>query len=49
MTFDNKKAFYVCINKGEAICPKETSQRSICTHGDIQFVIEKLLNAKQLS
>lgn len=49
MTFDNKKAFYVCINKGEAICPKEISQRFICTHDDIRFVIEKLLNAKQLS
>lgn len=49
MTFDNKKAFYVCINKGEAICPKEISQRFICIHDDIRFVIEKLLDAKQLS
>ncbi len=49
MAFDNKKAFYVCINKGEAICPKEISQRFICIHDDIRFVIERLLNAKQLS
>lgn len=49
MTFDNKKAFSVCIHKGEAICPKEISQRFICIHDDIRFVIERLLNAKQLS
>lgn len=49
MTFDNKQAFYVCMNKGEAICPKEISQRSICINDDIRLVIEKLLDAKQLS
>ena len=49
MAFDNKKAFYVCINKGEAICPKGISQRFICIHDDIRFVIEKLLDTKQLS
>lgn len=49
MTFDNEKAFYVCINKGEAICPNEISQRSICIHDDIRFVMEKLFDAKQLS
>ena len=31
------------------MCPNEISQRSIYIHDDIRFVIEKLLDAKQLS
>ena len=35
MTMDNKKAVYACINYGEACCPKEIEDRSICINGDI--------------
>ena len=35
MTMDNKKAVYACINYGEAFCPKEIEDRSICINGDI--------------
>ena len=35
MTMDNKKAVYACINYGEAFCPKEIEDRSICINRDI--------------
>ncbi len=35
MTAENPNAVYVCINKGEAVCPKEIEQQSICIDGDI--------------
>ena len=31
------------------MCPNEINQQSTCIHDDIRFVIEKLLDAKQLS
>ncbi len=30
MTLANEKAVYVCINYGEAFCPGEIANRSIC-------------------
>lgn len=42
MTAENKKATYVCINKGEALCPKEIEGQSICLNGDIGEILEKL-------
>ncbi len=47
MTATNHKAFYVCVNLGEAICPEEISKQSICIDRDIGQVLEdtiKLLN-----
>lgn len=39
MTAENPKAVYVCVNDGEAICPKEIAGRSICIDGDIGEVL----------
>lgn len=35
MTAENPKAVYACINCGEAICPQEIKDRSICIDEDI--------------
>lgn len=42
MTEDNPDAVYACINYGEAFCPKEIEDRSICIDGDIGEIIDKL-------
>lgn len=42
MTAKNPKAVYSCINMGEAFCPGEISDRSICINSDIGKVIEDL-------
>ena len=42
MTMQNKKAVYVCINKGEAFVPKDIATQSICLDGDIGEVLEEL-------
>jgi NAD-dependent SIR2 family protein deacetylase len=33
--YTNDNAFYACINYGEAICPEEIEDRSVCIDGDI--------------
>lgn len=35
MTVNNPKAVYACVNYGEAICPREIEERSVCVDGDI--------------
>jgi len=45
MTAHNPNATYACINKGEAYCPSEIENRSICINADIYGVI-KMLNEK---
>ena len=35
MTLANEKSVYACINYGEAFCPGEIANRSICIDGDI--------------
>lgn len=40
MTMDNKKAVYACVNYGEAFCPKEIEDRSICINGYIGEVLD---------
>lgn len=40
MTAENPKAVYACINYGEAVCPKEIEEQSICMDGDIGVVLE---------
>ena len=39
MTMANDKAVYACLNYGEAFCPKEIEDRSICIDGDIGEVL----------
>ncbi len=39
---DNDKSVYACINYGEAFCPVEIQDRSICIDGDIGDVLNKL-------
>ena len=42
MTHDNKNAFYACVNSGEAFCPAEISDRSVCIDSDIGAVLKNL-------
>lgn len=39
MTSENSKAVYACINQGEAVCPREIKNQSICINADIKQVI----------
>lgn len=42
MTLSNENAVYACINYGEAFCPGEIANRSICIDGDIGDVFVKM-------
>ena len=42
MTYSNPEAKYICINKGEAVVPKEIENQSICVNNDIYEVIKSL-------
>ena len=42
MTAKNPSATYACINRGQAMCPQETEQRSICLDANISAVIARL-------
>lgn len=44
MTAENLKAVYACINYGEAVCPKEIEEQSICIDGDIDWVLQQIRN-----
>lgn len=44
MTARNPKAVYACINMGEAQCPRDISQQSICIDGNIAKVLDQLLS-----
>jgi hypothetical protein len=41
-TAENPRAFYACVNKGEAYCPQEIADRAVCMDGDIGEVQERL-------
>lgn len=43
MTAENDAAVYACVNYGEAFCPKEIEERSICVDGDIAEVLVRLV------
>lgn len=43
MTAGNKNAMYACINLGEAVCPEEIENQSICIDSDIGTVLEALI------
>ncbi len=42
MTAQNPKAVYACVNKGEAFCPHEIEDQSICLDDDIANVLNSL-------
>ena len=43
MTAQNPRAFYACINSGEAVCPKQIKSKSICISYNIEQVLKELL------
>ena len=44
MTMANEKAVYACLNYGEAFCPGEIEERSICIDGDIGEILQASLS-----
>lgn len=42
MTAKNPNATYACINAGQAVCPQEIEQRSVCIDADIGEVLQSL-------
>ena len=48
MTMANEKAFYACINYGEAFCPEEIEVRSSCIDSDIGEILNSLEEYKML-
>lgn len=42
MTAENPNAVYACVNLGEAFCPDEISERSLCIDGDIAELLKML-------
>ena len=42
MTAQNPQSIYVCINDGEALCPEEIQEQSICINGDIGLALQQL-------
>lgn len=47
MTAKRPNAVYACVNKGQAACPQEIEERSICIDGDIADVIDALNGEKK--
>ena len=45
MTAKDPNAIYTCINQGQAACPQEIEQRSICMNADIGQVLQSLSDA----
>ncbi len=42
MTAINSKAVYVCVNRGEAYCPREIANQAVCINEDIETVLYAL-------
>lgn len=42
MTLANPAAVYVCMNYGEAVCPKEIAEQAVCIDGDIGEILKWL-------
>lgn len=40
MTAENSNAVYACVNRGQALCPKEIESRSLCIDGDIGDILK---------
>ena len=45
MAAKNPNAIYACINQGQAVCPPEIEQRSICMNADIGQILQNLSDA----
>ena len=45
MTAKNPNATYACINQGQAACPQEIEQQSVCINADIGQVLQSLSDA----
>ena len=41
MTAENPKATYACLNLGEAFCPDEIGDRSICIDHDLKDSLDR--------
>ena len=39
MTYANPNAAYVCINRGQAVCPEEIEKQAICIDGDVGEIL----------
>ena len=48
MTMDNENGTYACLNYGEAFCPEEIADRSICIDGDIGEVLLELAGRNEV-
>ena len=46
MTMANEKSVYACLNYGEAFCPGEIEDRSICIDGDIWEILNAIKGDK---
>lgn len=44
MTYANENATYVCVNYGEAACPEQIADRSICLNSDIGEILSLVEN-----
>ena len=42
MTARNRRAVYACLNMGEAACPEEIKEQSICIDWDIGDILMRL-------
>ena len=45
ITAKNLHATYACINQGQAVCPREIEQQSVCINADIGQVLQSLSDA----
>ena len=43
MTAENGDAVYACLNYGDAVCPREIENQSICLDGDIGEILDEIL------
>ncbi|MDE6662832.1 MAG: Sir2 silent information regulator family NAD-dependent deacetylase [Lachnospiraceae bacterium] len=44
LTAENPNIAYICVNYGEAVCPKEIEKQSVCINGDIGMFLEKCVS-----
>ena len=49
MAARNPQAIYACINQGQALCPEEIRNRSICINGDIGHILTRLPDSADLT
>lgn len=45
-TYDNPRATYACVNFGEVMTVREIADRSVLVDGDIDAVLDELLEAR---